>query len=109
MNEKEIQEYKNKYKYGTKEYFGVSLRSMVNSVYCYDNYENDYNEYLNNKYIINYYLDTSYCNGKARLTKKEVEKIVKEQVDYLCKHAIIIHNVGVDNEGVVYNSLKFYD
>ena len=109
MDEKTIQEYENKYEYGTKEYFDVSLRSMINSVYCYDNYGNDHNKYLNNKYIQNYYLDKSYCDGKGRLTKEEVEKIVKEQVDYLCKHATIIHDVYVDSEDVVYNSLEFYD
>ena len=109
MNNKMIFENKHKYEYGTKEYFKLSLIEMINSVFCYYNYGNDYDKYLNDRYIQNYYLDKSYCDGKGRLTKKEVEMIVKKQVDYLSKHATIINNVGVDSEGVTYNSLLFDD
>ena len=80
---------------------------MVNSVYCYNNYGNDYDKYFNDKYIQDYYLDKSYCDGKGRLTKNNVERIVKKQVDYLYKNARIIHNVYTDNEGLTYNSLIF--
>lgn len=107
MSERELNEKKRLYKYGTKEYFECRLIDMVNSVYCYNNYGNNYEEYLNNKYIQDYYLDKSYCNGKGRLTKNNVEKIVKKQVDYLCKNAKIIYNVYTDNEDVTYNSLIF--
>lgn len=107
MNDKMIMERQRQTTYGTKEYFELSLMDMVGSVFCYNNYGNDYEKYLNNMYIQNYYLDKSYCNGKGRLTKKQVETIVKKQVDYLCKNARIIYNIGTDNEGVVYNSLVF--
>lgn len=107
MNKKELEENMSKCTYGTKKYFEYNLIEMVNSIYCYDNYGNDYDKYLNDKYIMNYYLDKSYCNGKGRLTKNNVERIVKKQVDYLYKNARIIHNVYTDNEGLTYNSLIF--
>ena len=56
---------------------------MVNSVYCYHNYNNDYDKYLNNKYIQDYYLDKSYCDGKGRLTKEEVEEGLHIKLDEL--------------------------
>lgn len=105
MSEEKIKNEKNKYEYGTNEYFKLSLRDMVNSVWCYNNYSSNYDKYLENKYITNYYEDTNYCNGKARLTKQEVEEIVKSQVDYLEKHCKVIRNIGTDNEGVTYNSI----
>ena len=107
MNKKELEENMSKCTYGTKKYFEYNLIEMVNSIYCYDNYGNDYDKYFNDKYIKNYYLDKSYCNGKGRLTKNNVERIVKKQVDYLYKNARIIHNVYTDNEGLTYNSLIF--
>lgn len=107
MNKKELEENMSKCSYGTKKYFEYKLIEMVNSIYCYDNYGNDYDKYFNDKYIKNYYLDKSYCNGKGRLTKNNVERIVKKQVDYLYKNARIIHNVYTDNEGLTYNSLIF--
>lgn len=107
MNKKELEENMSKCTYGTKKYFEYNLIEMVNSIYCYDNYGNDYDKYLNDKYIKDYYLDKSYCNGKGRLTKNNVERIVKKQVDYLYKNARIIHNVYTDNEGLTYNSLIF--
>lgn len=107
MNKKELEENMSKCSYGTKKYFEYNLIEMVNSVYCYDNYGNDYDKYFNDKYIKDYYLDKSYCNGKGRLTKNNVERIVKKQVDYLYKNARIIHNVYADNEGLTYNSLIF--
>lgn len=107
MNKKELEENMSKCSYGTKKYFEYNLIEMVNSIYCYDNYGNDYDKYFNDKYIKDYYLDKSYCNGKGRLTKNNVERIVKKQVDYLYKNARIIHNVYTDNEGLTYNSLIF--
>ena len=107
MSNKMIFEKQKECDYGTKEYFRYDLMGMVNSVFCYNNYNNDYDKYLNNRYIQDYYLDKSYCDGKGRLTKEEVEEVVKIQVDYLVKHAKVKRNVGVDNEGVVYNSLIF--
>ena len=107
MNKKELEENMSKCTYGTKKYFEYNLIEMVNSIYCYDNYGNDYDKYFNDKYIKDYYLDKSYCNGKGRLTKNNVERIVKKQVDYLYKNARIIHNVYTDNEGLTYNSLIF--
>lgn len=107
MNKKELEENMSKCSYGTKKYFEYTLIEMVNSIYCYDNYGNDYDKYFNDKYIKDYYLDKSYCNGKGRLTKNNVERIVKKQVDYLYKNARIIHNVYTDNEGLTYNSLIF--
>lgn len=107
MNKKELEENMSKCTYGTKKYFEYNLIEMVNSIYCYNNYGNDYDKYFNDKYIKNYYLDKSYCNGKGRLTKNNVERIVKKQVDYLYKNARIIHNVYTDNEGLTYNSLIF--
>lgn len=107
MNKKELEENMSKCSYGTKKYFEYNLIEMVNSIYCYNNYGNDYDKYFNDKYIKNYYLDKSYCNGKGRLTKNNVERIVKKQVDYLYKNARIIHNVYTDNEGLTYNSLIF--
>ena len=104
---KELDNMRHNIKYGTKEYFEYSLVKMVDSVYCYDNYGNDYDKYFNDKYIKNYYLDKSYCNGKGRLTKEVVEEVVKNRVDYLYKNARIIHNVYTDNEGLTYNSLIF--
>lgn len=104
---KELDNMRHTIKYGTKEYFEYSLVKMVNSVYCYNNYGNNYDKYLNDKYIKDFYLDKSYCNGKGRLTKNNVERIVKKQVDYLYKNARIIHNVSTDNEGLTYNSLIF--
>ena len=107
MNKKELEENMSKCIYGTKKYFEYNLIEMVNSIYCYDNYGNDYDKYFNDKYIKNYYLDKSYCNGKGRLTKEVVEEVVKNRVDYLYKNARIIHNVYTDNEGLTYNSLIF--
>ena len=107
MNKKELEENMSKCTYGTKKYFEYNLIEMVNSIYCYNNYGNDYDKYFNDKYIKDYYLDKSYCNGKGRLTKNNVERIVKKQVDYLYKNARIIHNVYTDNEGLTYNSLIF--
>ena len=107
MNKKELEENMSKCSYGTKKYFEYNLIEMVNSIYCYNNYGNDYDKYFNDKYIKDYYLDKSYCNGKGRLTKNNVERIVKKQVDYLYKNARIIHNVYTDNEGLTYNSLIF--
>lgn len=107
MSDKMIFENKHKYEYGTNEYFKYSLMEMVNSVFCYHNYGDDYDKYLNDRYIQNYYLDKSYCNGDGRLTKEEVEVIVKKQVDYLVNHATVKYNVGIDDEGVIYNSLIF--
>ena len=83
MNKKELEENMSKCSYGTKKYFEYNLIEMVNSIYCYDNYGNDYDKYFNDKYIKNYYLDKSYCNGKGRLTKEVVEEVVKNRVDYL--------------------------
>ena len=107
LTSKELDSIRHNISYGTKEYFEYSLVKMVDSVYCYNHYGNNYDKYLNNKYIMNYYLDKSYCNGKGRLTKNNVERIVKKQVDYLYKNARIIHNVYTDNEGLTYNSLIF--
>ena len=107
LTSKELDSMRHSIKYGTKKYFEYNLIEMVNSIYCYDNYGNNYDKYLNDKYIMNYYLDKSYCNGKGRLTKNNVERIVKKQVDYLYKNARIIHNVYTDNEGLTYNSLIF--
>ena len=98
---------KNYFEYGTLLYYELDLMEMVDSVYCYDNYGNNYNKYLSDKYIKDYYLDDSYCNGKPRLSKDIVERIVKDRVDYLCKNAIVHHNIATDNEGVVYNRLEF--
>lgn len=98
---------KHYFKYGTLMYYECSLMEMVDSVYCYHNYGNDYNKYLSDKYIMDYYLDDSYCNGQPRLAKDIVERIVKDRVDYLCKYASIKHNVYTDNEEVNYNSLAF--
>ena len=107
LTSKELDSMRHSIKYGTKEYFEYSLVQMVDSVYCYNHYGNNYDKYFNDKYIKNYYLDKSYCNGKGRLTKNNVERIVKKQVDYLYKNARIIHNVYTDNEGLTYNSLIF--
>lgn len=98
---------KNYFEYGTLLYYEFDLMEMVDSVYCYNNYGNNYDKYLNNKYITNYYLDDSYCNGQPRLSKDIVERIVKDRVDYLCKYAVVMHNVATDSEGVVYNRLEF--
>ena len=107
LTSKELDSMRHNISYGTKEYFEYSLVQMVDSVYCYDNYGNNYDKYLNDKYIMNYYLDKSYCNGKGRLSKEVVEEVVKNRVDYLCENARIIHNVYTDNEGLTYNSLIF--
>lgn len=107
MSDKELREKERLCKYGTKKYFEYNLVDMVNSVYCYNNYGNDYEKYFDNRYIQDYYLDKTYCNGNGRLTKEEVEKIVKKQVDYLCENARIVYNVYTDNEDVTYNSLVF--
>ena len=48
-----------------------------------------YDKYLSDKYITDYYLDDNYYNGKPRLSKDIVERIVKDRVDYLCKNAIV--------------------
>lgn len=107
MNEEKRKELKKKLSYGTTEYFEISLREMIDSVFCYNDGKSDYEDYLNNKYITSYYTDTSFNRGNARLTKENTERIVKEQVDYLCKHARIKRNVFTDDEGVSYNSLIF--
>ena len=62
---------------------------------------------MSDKYITDYYLDDSYCNGKPRLSKDIVERIVKDRVDYLCKYASVIHNVVMDSDGLTYNHLEF--
>ena len=107
LNCENLSEVKHYFKYGTLMYYECDLMEMIDSIYCYDNYGNNYDKYLNNKYITDYYLDDSYCNGKSRLSKDIVERIVKDRVDYLCKHAIVIHNVATDNEGLTYNRLEF--
>ena len=107
MSEKKISELKSKLSYGTTEYFEVKLREMVNSIYCYNGEITNYDTYLNDKYITDYYTDTQYNNGNARLTKENTERIVREQVDYLSKHAKVKSNVYTDNERVTYNSLIF--
>lgn len=106
LTSKELDSMRHNIKYGTKEYFEYSLVQMVDSVYCYDNYGNNYDKYLNNKYIMNYYLDTSFVNG-ARLPKEVVEEVVKNRVDYLCENASIKYGVYTDNEGLTYNQLVF--
>ena len=98
---------KNYFEYGTLLYYEFDLMEMVDSIYCYDNYGNNYDKYLSDKYITDYYLDDSYCNCQPRLSKDIVEKIVKDRVDYLCKYASVIHNVATDNEGLKYNHLEF--
>ena len=105
MDGENLSKVKNYFKYGTLMYYECSLMEMVDSIYCYDNYGNNYDKYLSDKYITDYYLDDTYCNGKPRLSKDIVERIVKDRVDYLCKNARIIHNVYTDYEGVTYNSL----
>lgn len=108
MNDVKIREMEKEVEYGTREYFKLSLRDMVNSVYSYYEYDN-IEKYLNNKYIQDYYLDKSYNNGNARLSKEEVEEVVREQVDYLLKYGKVIRNVYTDSEGVSYNHLEFND
>ena len=107
LNCENLSEVKNYFKYGTLMYYECDLMEMIDSIYCYDNYGNNYDKYLSDKYITAYYLDDSYYNGKPRLSKDIVERIVKDRVDYLCKYAIVIHNVATDNEGVTYNHLEF--
>lgn len=107
LTSKELDSMRHSIKYGTKEYFEYSLVKMVDSVYCYNHYGNNYDKYLNNKYIMNYYLDKSYCNGKGRLTKEVVEEVVKNRVDYLCENTSIKYGVYTDNEDVTYNHLVF--
>lgn len=103
---KELDSMRHTIKYGTKEYFEYSLVQMVDSVYCYNHYGNNYDKYLNNKYIIDYYLDTSFVNG-ARLSKEVVEEVVKNRVDYLCENTSVKYGVYTDNEDVTYNHLVF--
>lgn len=105
MSEKEIARLEREYEYGTTDYFKISIRSMINSVWCYYHYGRDYSRYLEDRYITDYYNDTTYCNGNARLTKEQVEEIVKEQVDYLEDNCYIKECVYVDNEDVSYNSI----
>ncbi len=93
--------------YGTLMYYECDLMEMIDSAYCYNHYGNNYDKYLNNKYIADYYLNDSYCNGQPRLSKNIVERIVKDRVDYLCKYANVKYNVYTDVEGVNYNSLEF--
>lgn len=96
MSEKEIKNLKKKYKFGTKNYWKISLRDMINSVWCYHNYKN-INEYLENKYILDY--------KQHGLTMEEIKEITINQVEYLKKNCKIIYNVGQDNEGLIYNSI----
>ena len=107
LTSKELDSMRDNIKYGTKEYFEYNLIEMVDSIYCYDNYGNDYDKYFNDKYIKNYYLDKSYCNGKGRLTKEVVEEVVKNRVDYLCENTSIKYGVYTDDEDVTYNQLVF--
>ena len=81
MSEQKISELKSKLSYGTTEYFEARLREMVNSIYCYNGEITNYDTYLNNKYITDYYTDIKYNNGNARLTKENSENIVGKQVD----------------------------
>lgn len=106
LTSKELFNMRHSIKYGTKEYFEYSLMEMVDSVYCYNHYGNNYDKYLNNKYIIDYYLDTSFVNG-ARLSKEVVEEVVKNRVDYLCENTSVKYGVYTDNEDVTYNHLVF--
>lgn len=105
MSEKEIERLKKEYEYGTTEYFKINLREMINSVWCYDCYKRDYSKYLRDRYITDYYTKTDYYNGKARLTKEQVEEIVKEQVDYLEDNCYIKWNTYEDDDGISYNSI----
>lgn len=106
MSEKEIAKLKGEYEYGTNEYFKVCLRDMINSVWLYECYKGDYEKYLNDHYITDYYTDTNYHKGKARLTKAEVEEIVKEQVDYLENNCYRNYdNPYVDGDGIIYYNI----
>ena len=96
MSEKEIKNLKREYKFGTKNYWKISLREMINSVWCYDNYS-DINKYLENKYILGY--------QEYGLTLEEIKEITINQVDYLNKNCKIIKNVYIDSEGLPYNSI----
>ena len=107
LTRKELDSIRHNISYGTKEYFEYSLVKMVDSVYCYDNYGNDYDKYFNDKYIKDYYLDKSYCNGKGRLSKEVVEEVVKNRVDYLCENTSVKYGVYTDDEDVTYNHLVF--
>ena len=106
LTSKELDSIRHSISYGTKEYFEYSLVQMVDSVYCYNHYGNNYDKYLNNKYIMNYYLDTSFVNG-ARLSKEVVEEVVKNRVDYLCENTSVKYGVYTDDEDVTYNHLVF--
>lgn len=106
LNKEELFSTRHSIKYGTEEYFKYSLMEMVDSVYCYNHYGNNYDKYLNNKYIMDYYLDTSFING-ARLSKEVVEEVVKNRVDYLCENTSIKYSVYTDEEDVTYNHLVF--
>lgn len=92
MKKEEMEKAKKQFKWGTKEREEISLREMIESVWCYG-----FNCY-NSDYIKDY-----FKNG--RLSEKRVWEIVEEQLNYLENNCIIVKNVYTDNEGLTYNSI----
>lgn len=78
------------------EWWKIELRDMIESVWCYNNYDN-IEDYLQNRYIMNY---TEYG-----LTEEEIKDITIDQVNYLNKYYEIKHNVYTDSDGLTYNSV----
>lgn len=96
MNSREIERLKRELEYGTKEYYKVALRDMIDSVWCYENYDN-IESYLQDKYISSY-----QTNG---LSAEEIREVVISQVDYLNEHCMIERNVYTDCDGITYNNI----
>jgi len=92
MSEKQMEEMKEKYEWDTKERTEISLREMVNSVWCY------HGNCYTNKYITNYF-------NEKELEEERVWEIVKDQLNYLNNNCRIVENVYTDGEGLTYNSI----
>ena len=72
---KELDSMRHNISYGTKEYFEYSLVQMVDSVYCYNHYGNNYDKYLNN---IHYSKFVVHCLLKM---KNHIDSTTKFQIN----------------------------
>jgi hypothetical protein len=104
MNKKELEERKKKNNLSKKERAKLSLREMVNSIWCYFHYDS-LESYLNNKYILNYSKVGTFRSIEEVLTLEEIKEIVIDQLAYLNANCKIKENVYTDSEDVTYNSI----
>lgn len=86
-----------RYEYGTQEYFEISLKSMLNSCFTYNN------NYSKGSYYYDRYIKPRIDN----LPEGVGEEVYKEHTEFLENNCYIEYGVFTDHEGCTYNSLKY--